>query len=220
MSTRTAILRFLGYWKRALTGPIVTVGLLLYQQATGRRPTWGLFGTLIFAGLAWHFYTEFRGARAETDSRQYPAVYLRYEQNRDTDFYNSGFFVQVEGGKKAFDVTISSGAVVAQNHKRIAMQWEVPKQPIGITPVPVQARCVQYQQDLAHALGGISGRQIHRFFEQKKDLPNELEVTLKCKDVDGRACPARKFKITSNRDYRGNFEIGCIPIESGEQLRP
>jgi hypothetical protein len=193
-------------------GPVVTIGLLLYQQGTGNHPTWGLFGTIIFAGLAWHFYTELQEARAETHSRQYPTVYLQYDQAHDTDFYNSAFFVQAEGEKRAFDVTISSETVVAQNHKRIAMEWEVPKQPIGSTPVPVQARCVRYQQDLPYALGGISGRQIHRFFEEKKDFTNELEVTLECKDVDGRPCPARKFRITSNRDYRGNFEIGCIPI--------
>jgi len=200
-------------------GPVVTIGLLLYQQGTGRRPTWGLFGTIIFAGLAWHFYTEFRKAKGEPHSLQYPTIYLQYDQSHDTDFYHSGFFVQVESEKRAFDVTMSSEAVLAQNHKRISMQWEVPKQPIGSTPVPVHARCVQYQQDLAHAVGGISGRQIHRFFEEKKDFPNELVVTLKYKDVDGRACPPRKFKITSNRDYRGNFEIGCIPIESQELSR-
>lgn len=199
-------------------GPVVTICLLLYQQMTGRRPTWGLFGTIIFAGLAWQFYTEFQNAKAETHSHRYPTVYLRYDQAHDTNFYNSGFFVQAEGEKRAFDVTISSEAVVAQNHKRIAMEWEVPKQPIGNTPVPVQARCVLYQQGLSHSLGGISGRQIHRFFEEKKDFPNELEITLKCKDVDGRICPQRKFRITSNRDYRGNFEIGCIPI--GNQAPP
>jgi hypothetical protein len=218
MFTRSSILGFLRHWMKALMGPVVTICLLLYQQMTGRRPTWGLFGTIIFAGLAWQFYTEFQNAKAETHSHRYPTVYLRYDQAHDTNFYNSGFFVQAEGEKRAFDVTISSEAVVAQNHKRIAMEWEVPKQPIGNTPVPVQARCVLYQQGLSHSLGGISGRQIHRFFEEKKDFPNELEITLKCKDVDGRICPQRKFRITSNRDYRGNFEIGCIPI--GNQAPP
>lgn len=213
MPTRAELLRHLWHWKQALTGPVVTIGLLLYQQWTGKSPTWGLFGTFIFAGLAWQFYTELRKAKAEGHSHEYPRVYLRYEQSYDTDFYNSGFFVQVEGERKAFDVQITSEPVVAQSHRRIAMQWEVPKGPIGTTPVPIHARCVLYQQDLAHPVGGISGRQIHRFFEEKKGFANELEVTLTYKDVDGRACPARKLKITSSRDYRGNFEIGCIPIE-------
>ncbi len=214
MATRAGILRYLWHWKQALTGPVVTIGLLLYQQWTGKSPTWGLFGTFIFAGLAWQLYTELRKAKAETHSHEYPKVYLRYEQSYDTDFYHSGFFVQTEGERNAFDVQITSEPVVAQSHRRIAMQWEVPKGPIGTTPVPIHARCVLYQQDLAHPVGGISGRQIHRFFEEKKDFPNELKVTLTYKDVDGRACPARDFKITSSRDYRGNFEIGCIPTES------
>jgi hypothetical protein len=214
MLTRTAILGHLWHWKQALMGPVVTIGLLLYQQGAGKSPTWGLFGTFIFAGLAWQFYTELREVRARTHSFEYPKVFLRYEQIHDTDFYNSGFFVQTEGERRAFDVQIHSEPVVAQNHKRIAMQWDVPKGPIGNTPAPIHARCVLYQQELAHPIGGISGRQIHRFFEEKKDFHNELELTLTYKDVDGRACPTKKFKITSGRDYRGNFEIGCIPMET------
>jgi hypothetical protein len=148
--------------------------------------------------------------------REAPKVFLRYEQSHDSDFYNSGFFVQVEGEKKAFDVQINSEPVVGQNHKRIAMRWEVPKKPIGHDPIPVHAACERYEKDTLHLIGGISGRQIHRFFEEKKDFQNELEVTLTYKDVDGRVCPLRKFKVTSNRDYRGNFEIGCIPIDTPE----
>jgi hypothetical protein len=92
MPSRAEILRHLWHWKQALTGPVVTIGLLAYQQSTGKSPTWGLFGTLIFAGLAWQFYTEFRKAKAETHSHEAPKVYLRYEQSYDTDFCNSGFF--------------------------------------------------------------------------------------------------------------------------------
>jgi hypothetical protein len=142
-----------------------------------------------------------------------PKVFLKYEQSHDTDFYHSGFFVQVEGERRAFDVSITSDVTVGRNHKRIAMLWEVPTAPIGSTPIPIHVKCVQYLDDIPHPFGGISGGQIHRFFEEKKEFPNEFQATLTCKDVDGRTCPARKFKITSDRDYRGNFEIGCIPLE-------
>jgi len=195
-------------------GPLVTIVVLIYQQATGKPFTWGWFAAVISAGLAWQFKSELTQEKAKSLASEYPKLYLRYEEGFDTDFYNSGFFVQIEGEKRAFDVHINSEAVVAQNHKRIAMQWDVPKKPVGTTPVPVHASCMLYQQDLAHPLGGISGRQIHRFFEEKKDFPNELQVTVTYKDVDGRACPPRRFKVTSSRDYRGNFEIGCIPIEN------
>lgn len=145
--------------------------------------------------------------------RETPKLFLRYEETHDTSFDNSGFFVQVEGEKKAFDVNINSEPVVGQSHKRIAMLWEVPKSPIGKCPAPIHAQCVRYEGETPYPFGGISNRQIHRFFEEKKDLPNEFQVTLIYKDVDGRKCPPRKFKITSDRNYRGHFEIGCIPLE-------
>src|SRR5712664_1267712 len=213
MLARAAIAQHIWHWRQALMGPVVTIGLLFYQQWRGKSPTWGLFGTIIFSGLAWQFYTELRKARAEMHSHEYPKLYLRYDLRHDTSVEYSGFFVQVEGEKGAFDVSISSEPVMGQNHKRIAMQWQVPTVPIGTTAIPIRAYCVYYQGSTPHQFSGSSG-QIHNFFEQKKDFPNELEVTLAYKDVDGHLCPARKVKITSSRDLRGNFEIGCIPIES------
>ena len=142
-----------------------------------------------------------------------PKVYLRYDQRHDTSVDYSGFFVQMEGERKAFDVSISSEGVVGQNHKRIAILWEVPAVPIGTTAIPIRAYCVYYQGSTPPHFSASNG-QIHKLFEQKKDFPNELEVTLTYKDVDRRVCPSRRVKITSSRDHRGNFEIECIPIES------
>jgi hypothetical protein len=196
-------------------GPVVTIVVLIYQQATGKPFTWGWFAAVICAGLAWHFRSELVSERVKALPLGYPKIYLRYEQSFDTDFNSSGFFLQVEGEKKAFDVRVSSEPVVAQGHKRITMQWEVPKKPISTTSVPIHASCMLCKPDgLDYPAGGISSGQIHRFFKEKKGFTNELEVTVTYKDVDGRACPPKKFKITSNRDYRGNFEIGCIPIEN------
>jgi hypothetical protein len=196
---------------------LVSLGFAVYEHVSDKPASafWLMTATVILFCLG--AYAAWDKKRAEVENleknRVAPKLFLRYEQTHDTDFYHSGFFVQVEGERKAFDVSISSDATVGRNHKRIVMLWEVPKAPIGTTPVPIHAQAVQYQSNTPHPFGGISGRQIHRFFEEKKDFPNEFEATLTYKDVDGRTCAPRKFKITSERDFRGNFEIGCIPLE-------
>jgi hypothetical protein len=50
----------LAHWKKALMGPLFTIGLVLYEQATGKQPTLGLFAALIMAALAWQFYSEWK----------------------------------------------------------------------------------------------------------------------------------------------------------------
>jgi hypothetical protein len=197
---------------------LVSLAFALYEHFSGQPASafWFMAATVVLfccgAYAAWHK----KRAEQETQDRlrASPKLYFRYEARFDTDIYNSGFFLQVEGDRKAFDVAISSTPTVGQSHKRIAMQWEAPKSPIGHEAVPVRAFCVQYQQDVPHRFGGITGRQIHKFFDEKRDFPNELEVTLTYKDVDGRVCPQRKVKVTSERDSIGNFAIGCIPIEN------
>ena len=142
-----------------------------------------------------------------------PKIYLRYYIEHDIDLYHSGFFLQVEGEGKAFDVRVSSPQAVAENHRRISMIWEVPPQPIGREPIAIKARCEQYDaQNIPHLASGLSSRQIHKFFELKKGYDNELIASIQYKDVDGKECPVRQFKITSARDFRGNFVIGCIPV--------
>jgi len=192
-------------------GPVVTVVLLIYQQTTGRAPTWGWFAAIVASGLAWHFYTELKNARSATKPEP-PKLFLRYDQRQDKSIDSSGFFLQVEGDKRAFDVKMTSEPVVGQHRSRINMQWELPGgAPIGSTACPVHAYCVRYEKDIVHSMGGISGRQIHKFFEQKKDLPNELEVTITYKDVGGHPW-SKRFKITSGRNYSGNFDISCVPL--------
>ena len=123
------------------------------------------------------------------------------------------FFLEVEGERKAFDVTMFSQSAVGKNHRRIGMQWDPPKGVIGEHPIRVRAQFVQYEEDIPRNFN-VSGRQIHEFFEQKKEFPNELEITLSYRDVDGAKCPPKRFMLRSSRDYRGDFQIACIPIGS------
>jgi hypothetical protein len=148
-------------------------------------------------------------------SRDLPSVFLRFVRARSSDRDQAEFFVQVESEKNAFDVEIISEPIVGTNHKRIIMEWKVPKGPVGKAPVPVTTFCRQYEKNLAHLAGNIClPGQIDTFFELKKGFQNELEVTLTYNDIEGRACPPRKFKITSERDFWGNFEIGIGTIEN------
>jgi hypothetical protein len=145
--------------------------------------------------------------------RGLPKPFMSYKSERHMDFGAAVFFVQVEGEKVAFDVELTSQPAVATDHSRIFMEWSVPKGPVRQTPVPVKAMCRKYKGDMAHvASTHVVPDQIHTFFERKKDAP-ELVVTMSYKDVDGRKCPPKDFRITSKRDSRGNFEIGISPLE-------
>jgi hypothetical protein len=170
---------------------------------------------LFWAGAFAAWIKKHRRVEELQDAKEYPKPFLQYIEERNINSDRSEFFVQVEGDKNAFDVEISSEPVVGERHKRLAMQWEVPKGPVGKTSVPVRAFCVQYERDIPHLAGGIiSPGQIHTFFERKKDFPNELEVTMTFKDVDGRKCPPKRFIINSYRDTRGNIRIGISPVEN------
>jgi hypothetical protein len=216
MLTRKEIYGYLDHWKRALMGPVVTIILLVYQQATSKPLTLGWFAAIVAAGLAWHFRSEYENEKSKALLLDYPKPFLQFIRERNFHSDRSEFFVQVESDKNAFDVEMTSEPVVGINHKRLIMEWAIPKGSVGKIPVPVAAFCKQYDgKEVPHLAGGISlPGQIDTFFERKKDFHNELEVTMKFKDVDGRGCPPKKFKITSSRDYRGNFEIGCIPFEN------
>jgi len=191
-------------------GPIVGIPILLWEHLTGRPLTWAWFLVLVLAALDLQFYRELK---AKPSSPEYPKVYLRYEKTADTSIEDSGFFLEVEGERKAFDVTMFSQSAVGKNHRRIGMQWDPPKGVIGEHPIRVRAQFVQYEEDIPRNFN-VSGRQIHEFFEQKKEFPNELEITLSYRDVDGAKCPPKRFMLRSSRDYRGDFQIACIPIGS------
>ncbi len=67
MPTRAEILRHLWHWKQALTGPLVTIILLLYEQWAGKSPTWGWFAAIIASGLAWQFYSELKKSQSKSE---------------------------------------------------------------------------------------------------------------------------------------------------------
>jgi hypothetical protein len=63
MLTLSQIKTHLWHWKEALMGPLVAIGLLVWNQATGRPLQLGWFFALIFAGLALHFQLELKKAK-------------------------------------------------------------------------------------------------------------------------------------------------------------
>jgi len=66
-------LAFIEHWKRALMGPLFTIVLLFSERATGPLSK-GWFVALIFAALAWQFYSDLRDARKPKES---PTVVLK-----------------------------------------------------------------------------------------------------------------------------------------------
>jgi hypothetical protein len=65
--TVNSIFAHLDHWKKALMGPVVTIVVLIYQQSTGRPPTWGWFVAIIGSGLAWQFYSGMKKSQADLE---------------------------------------------------------------------------------------------------------------------------------------------------------
>jgi hypothetical protein len=181
----------------------------------GKPLTWAWFLALVFAALSLQLGEELK---AKTISLEYPKLYLRYEKTADTGIESSGLFLEAEGEREAFDVSMSSEPTAGKNHRRIGMRWEPPKGVTGEYAIRVRACFVQDEEAIPRNFK-VSGGQIHEFVEQKKDCPNELEVTLPYRDVNGKKCPLRKFTISSSRDYRGDFEIAVFQLKARLGLR-
>lgn len=146
--------------------------------------------------------------------RNFPELYLQYEDSYRNDFINSGFFLCVEGERKAGNVEISSEETIGDGHVRLQMRWGNPGHPIGKTPVPVKAECV-YQKDGAnHLYHNRMGDQIYTFFDRKRDNPRELIVTLNYTDLSGRVYPTRKFRVYQNAPYVTDGKVSCEPVKA------
>jgi len=193
--------RFLEHWVKVLLGPVVAIGLLAYQQVTGKPLTWGWFTALILAGFAWHFYSEFQKAKHDFEV---PKLSLIYADGGTMG--SSGFFVQTEGEKQAFGIKISSEDAIGREHMRLEMVWADIPGPVGNEPIPVSMLCSLHMGNASKSFGG---RQILSYFEEKATEPKELIAVLSFKDVEGKTCPPKKFRITKQRDVFGRFQICC-----------
>jgi hypothetical protein len=145
-------------------------------------------------------------------AREAPRLYLRYDPQFRSSTEHSGLFLQAEGELKAFNVKISSETAVGNHHTRLGMKWMVPQCPIGKDDtVPVDVVCGHYIDGVFQPFNGFAGEQLNIFFDRKAENPQDLFVTLEFRDVEGRACPPRKFTISRFQDARGHRRIGCAP---------
>lgn len=212
MLSLSAIKTHLWHWKQALMGPVMTISLLIYQQATGKPLTWGWFMALIFGALAWQFYSDNKNTKEEAADKS-PKLFLHHVDRRRNNLPNfagelSGFSVQVEGPKKAFAVRITSPDSVGKEHTRVSMDWGSINMPVGNDPVPVSVLCSAHKGAARHTQ---TGPQIEAF----RDFTNraDLFATIQFKDVDGNECPPRKFKIYRERDLGGEMKTHCDLIK-------
>jgi hypothetical protein len=117
------ILARLDHWKQALMGPVVGIPILLYQQLSGKTPSWGWFVALVLGGLAWQYHTEYKRVKKEVKLETPKLFLVHIDPKNDIERFTnkSGFFVEVEGPKKAFSVKIVSPDAVGRDHTRLEM---------------------------------------------------------------------------------------------------
>jgi hypothetical protein len=210
--SRSAVLQFAGHWKKALMGPVVGIILMISGQVSGRPLGWGWFFALIFAALAWQFYSELANSK-KLDSLV-PELYLEYNPSY-SNFDFSGLFVRVQNDRTAFGMKLTSEIVVGENHCRLGMLWSILENQVGKERVSVQVRCLYYDdKDMPRPYGGLQGEQLKMFLDKKATKPEELIVTVNFRDVDGRQCPARRFRIFNHAHETTLDEtIRCEPIQ-------
>jgi hypothetical protein len=146
-------------------------------------------------------------------AREIPELYLQYVNDYRNDLLNSGFFLRVEGERKACNVEISSEETVGDHHVRLGMRWSKPGHPIGKDPVAVGVECVSQQDGIPSLYHNRMGDQIYTFFDHKRDDPRELIVTLNYTDVSGEVCPARRFRVHQDVPHLTDGRISCEPVK-------
>jgi hypothetical protein len=176
--------------------------------------SWALviaFGALFFIVLEGSYRTLKQGKNFPVGV---PELYLQYEETYKNTLDYSGFFLRVEGERKACNVEMISEQTVGDNHVRLEMRWANPGHPIGTTSVPVKVDCIYHKDGRSALYHGRGGDQIYTFFDHKRDDPRELIVTVNYTDVGGRACPPRKFRVHQNTPYITDGKISCEPLKS------
>jgi hypothetical protein len=200
-------------WKKAMMGPFVCIFLAVGEHILGVQFSRAWFVVIVEAGVIWQLVSELKG-RPESTAR--PELYLHYVNSYKNDLSNSGFFLRVEGERKAANVEVSSEETVGSNHVRLGMRWFNPGHPIGKDAVPVKAECVYYKDGIPGLYHSRMGDQIYTFFDKKRDDPRELVVTLNYTDVSGHVCPAKRFRIHQDIPHLTDGKISCEP----EKIQP
>jgi hypothetical protein len=218
----SSVKEFILHWKKALTGPLVTICLLAYQQYKGKSPTWAWFLAVIVAGLAWQLWDSLSAERAKSLPKELPRLYLFFDPNAGRGVLgysgHTGLFLRTENDLIASKVRISSNDTVSDSRKILRIRWTSPGQNVGNDPVPVKFSCVTVSNGIESTFNSIDADQLPKFFDHKREQdPAELIVTLAYTNVFGLPCPERKFKIWRDTDpvrtllVRGR--ISCDPIE-------
>lgn len=77
--------------------------------------------------------------------------------------------------------------------------------------------CFYKKNGRSAKFSGWVGEQINLFFQNKKDIPLEVIVTLSYTDVAGHVCPPRKFRIWRDEDIvsktLGVGKVRCEPVK-------
>jgi hypothetical protein len=203
------------HWYRAVSGPFVAAISLVVEHATGRPLSWSGFVALCSSGMAWHLWSQLKEERKLRVPQSLPVLTLGYDRSFGSDLEYSGFYLRVEGEFRASNVHINSEETVGHAHKRIYMRWKDPSNEIGRERVPVEVTCIFWVNDVPHPCGGMAKYQIDNFFKGKKNEPKELIVTVSFTDMQGNACPLRKFMITESFEnvLRERAIISCQPMK-------
>jgi hypothetical protein len=136
--------------------------------------------------------------------KELPKLYLGHLGEKKSATFE--IFVQVEGSKKAFEVRITSPPAAGVDHMQLEMQWGEVSQAVGNEPVPVSGLCSLTKGTMGRSFGGS---QIENYLQSKAVQPQDLIAVVNFKDVDGNACPERRFRIHRERNLTGNFAIFC-----------
>jgi hypothetical protein len=158
-------------------------------------------------------------ARIEKE-RTAPELFLTYIPVPEKDFIQSdksGFFLQIQGTSQAANVSITSEECIGLEHTRLLLEWNLPSGYISNQPISVGVTCVKIK-DGKKQFWGTPKDQISCFFDNKKDEPKEVIVTVEYTDIAGCKCPAKKFRVfvENSRIARlyGTAKIDCQPLKN------
>lgn len=205
---------FYSHWAAAWLGTVsLIVGIVLW--ATGYRAlSWAGFTAMAFICVLMASYQIWNKKEAEirtlNERWSTPKLFLRHadppRRGLSMKEEMSGFFLQVEGENKAFNVHVTSPDAVGQDHTRLEMHWGKITVPIGNDPVPISALCSTNKGTKSSSL---IGSQLEAYMKMKASEPKELIATVNYTDVDGKPYPVRKFRVYRERDITGDFITHC-----------
>ena len=198
-------------WQAAWLGTVSIIAAI-FLRATGHKDlTWGsfaLFASICLVVAACQVWSK-QEKQIEEFKKDHPKLFLRYVEPSlggvpNTRLEISGFYVQVEGPKKAFAVKISSPDTVGVEHSRVETSWGVISHPVGNDPIPVSILCTQCRGVTRNTELGSQLEAFRRYTNSA-----DLIAIIQFKDVDGNECPQRKFKISRERDVTGHMATHC-----------